>query len=676
MKSTGTFALCILLLGFVAAQPAQAVVGTLTDGEIVTWGNNFHGLADVPSGIFRVIGAGGDHSIGVRSDGTLVAWGDNGLGQLDIPNGTFTAVAAESSAHSLGIRSDGTLAGWGYNLYGQTNVPSGIFTAVEAGLSHSLALRARTEYDGDLLISGKGAASTLNRSVNVAGDVILDYFPIRPINNPTVVAGGKLKITPNTGFNFVNPGTLNATFQSNGIDINNDFYFELRPEFRYLNTGPVTGNGNLHVRQSQLPIGLTPVSVLNGYLFVADAQSSVVLTGTGYQEAGAWYSGRDFADANNGNIRTIVPGGELRMGPGQRLRSSSTTLTEPLDQFGSPSTYFANNYNGGKIELLGSPTLGASEIEFVGSIHNAANTGLITGRDAVLRFTGGVDNRGAIAITRGANNVTGDITNNAGGTITITGDADAIFYDDVVQNGTLNVARVGSTASTAVFLGSFTGSGGSTGGGDIFFEGDLRPGNSPATVTFNNNVSFGSGASALFELAGTTPGSGYDQILVNGALSLNGSLQVSLIDGFYNCADVNALTATIAAGTHQGSFDLTGDGFVNLADRDAWLSEAGGVNIGAGRSYKIGDANLDGVVDGSDFGIWNGSKFTSNTAWCSGNFNGDTAVDGSDFGLWNSNKFTSSDGGSVVPEPSVLGGLLVALCGFAVRTKRSRHAPS
>jgi T5SS/PEP-CTERM-associated repeat protein len=138
-------------------------------------------------------------------------------------------------------------------------------------------------------------------------------------------------------------------------------------------------------------------------------------------------------------------------------------------------------------------------------------------------------------------------------------------------------------------------------------------------------------------------------------------------NGLYNCADINALTGTIAAGSNTGSFDLTGDGLVNVSDLDAWRLEAGGVNIGPGRAYRIGDANLDGVVDGSDFGIWNGSKFTSNTAWCSGNFNADGVVDGSDFGLWNGNKFTSSDGVSVVPEPSVLGGLLVALCGLAMR---------
>ena len=72
-----------------------------------------------------------------------------------------------------------------------------------------------------------------------------------------------------------------------------------------------------------------------------------------------------------------------------------------------------------------------------------------------------------------------------------------------------------------------------------------------------------------------------------------------------------------------------------------------------------GDANGDGSVDGSDFGIWNANKFSSNANWSLGDFNGDGSVDGSDFGIWNTHKFTSV---GVVPEPGspcvLMGGLL------------------
>jgi parallel beta-helix repeat protein len=114
-------------------------------------------------------------------------------------------------------------------------------------------------------------------------------------------------------------------------------------------------------------------------------------------------------------------------------------------------------------------------------------------------------------------------------------------------------------------------------------------------------------------------------------------------DGLYNALDIDALVAQIAAGTHDPAYDLTHDGLVDLADRDAWLAEAGSVNLGAGRVYLLGDANLDGFVDGQDFIRWNNNKFQSVAAWSAGDFTADGFVDGQDFIQWNNNKFTSAD---------------------------------
>ncbi len=113
-------------------------------------------------------------------------------------------------------------------------------------------------------------------------------------------------------------------------------------------------------------------------------------------------------------------------------------------------------------------------------------------------------------------------------------------------------------------------------------------------------------------------------------------------DGIYDLVDIDALVAAIAAVTHDPAFDLTGDGLVNLTDRDAWLAEAGSVNLASGNAYLLGDANLDGFVDGLDFIAWNSHKFTAMAAWSAGDFTADGVVDGLDFIAWNNNKFTSS----------------------------------
>ncbi|MEM7312197.1 MAG: hypothetical protein AAF497_03500 [Planctomycetota bacterium] len=132
-------------------------------------------------------------------------------------------------------------------------------------------------------------------------------------------------------------------------------------------------------------------------------------------------------------------------------------------------------------------------------------------------------------------------------------------------------------------------------------------------------------------------------------------------DGDLDCADIDVLIAEIVAGTNNTAFDFTGDGLVDLDDRDAWLAEAASVNIGA-PTYLLGDANLDGNVDVSDFNIWNSNKFQPNASWCNGDFNADGNVDVSDFNLWNTNKFQSASS-AAVPEPYGLG---LMVCGMAM----------
>lgn len=146
-----------------------------------------------------------------------------------------------------------------------------------------------------------------------------------------------------------------------------------------------------------------------------------------------------------------------------------------------------------------------------------------------------------------------------------------------------------------------------------------------------------------------------------------------------NIDDLNALLAEgpIADGVAvtpgvNDQFDLNGDDVIDNADRDLWLSSAASQN-GLSSPYKIGDANLDGSVDVSDFNSWNGNKFTSTLQWDAGDFNGDGSADVSDFNAWNGNKFQSSNGVSAVPEPQAVWIALVGLCTAPVHL-RQRHS--
>lgn len=143
--------------------------------------------------------------------------------------------------------------------------------------------------------------------------------------------------------------------------------------------------------------------------------------------------------------------------------------------------------------------------------------------------------------------------------------------------------------------------------------------------------------------------------LVDGGNAVTVTLNTLLGDfnssGHYSCDDINSLTGLIVGGSNLAPFDITGDGLVDVADLDAWLTHAGADLLASGGSFILGDANLDGMVDEADFGLWNANRFTSGAGWCGGDFNADGVTDVSDFNIWNMHRGMSAL--VAVPEPTV-----------------------
>jgi hypothetical protein len=270
------------------------------------------------------------------------------------------------------------------------------------------------------------------------------------------------------------------------------------------------------------------------------------------------------------------------------------------------------NASGGRIRALGGDQLVFGGTQFDNSglveIHdselvsaarltNRSGTGLISLQTGSLIADAGITNVGSMAITAGLSNIQGDVTNT--GTIQVSGGAQATFFDDVTQNGVMQVASVGSTNSTAVILGAFTGSGGFVGGGDVFALGDLRPGNSPDSVLYDGNLFLGSSTDTFIELGGLNLGE-FDQMLVSGDLNLGGDLFVSLIDGhtlgaseFYLIGDVG--------GSLMGQFNGLGEGdFVgNFGGRDLFITYSGGNgNNGIGLFTAVPEPGAAGLLGG------------------------------------------------------------------------------
>lgn len=137
--------------------------------------------------------------------------------------------------------------------------------------------------------------------------------------------------------------------------------------------------------------------------------------------------------------------------------------------------------------------------------------------------------------------------------------------------------------------------------------------------------------------------------------------------GALDLPDVNQLSVEVAAGTNNGTFDLTGDGNVDTADLNNWVKEQFGT--------WLGDSNLDGEFNSGDLvAIFGAGKYQNGQAanWSEGDWNGDGVFDSGDLVT------AFSDGGyelgpppaNQVPEPT---GIVLTLIGlFALSLNRRR----
>ena len=323
-------------------------------------------------------------------------------------------------------------------------------------------------------------------------------------------------------------------------------------------------------------------------------------------------------------------GGQIRVASGRRLH-----LTDNLEQG-----------NAGRIDVVGNTTQ-AAEIEFDGRLTNAKITGNITARHAILRFNGGLTNQGSVGISFGTSDVYGNVDNQAGASITVTGYSQVTFWDDLTNNGTVKV----SEGSTAVYFGKISGGGFLPGDGKHLIEGDLSPGNSPGNLTFGGDVVLGPSSATLIELAGTDTGE-YDQLLIAGDLQIGGQLQVDLLDGFIPEAGDRFDILDFA--TQSGSFAA-----MNLPVLEgglAWDTSQvlvdGTLCAGACIVPGTGDYNGNGVVDAADYTLWQDTLGSQLDLRADGN--GDGIVDQDDYLFWNDRfgDVVSTGSGAAVPEPT------------------------
>ncbi len=162
----------------------------------------------------------------------------------------------------------------------------------------------------------------------------------------------------------------------------------------------------------------------------------------------------------------------------------------------------------GSVELVESPTFDAPRIDVTSGVHEfqldvnlTTNTTVDVGFDSSLTFESKLTLGGSVLTKTGAGNfAVNNILSSGGGSID---------------------CQAGTCSGSGTIGGDLNNSGGT-----------VSPGNSPGVMEVQGDYNQSAAASLSIEIAGTAAGAQHDVLVVGGEATLDGTLEVSLIDGF------------------------------------------------------------------------------------------------------------------------------------------------
>jgi autotransporter-associated beta strand protein len=294
-----------------------------------------------------------------------------------------------------------------------------------------------------------------------------------------------------------------------------------------------------------------------------------------------------------------------------------------------------------------------------GTVDTGSGTFTSGGDNSSTTFSGQILETGATG---------GKVTKQGAGTLTLSSPTGNLYTGlTTVSNGTLLVTNTsGSGTGSGPVTVASAGTIGGTGiiAGAITNNGTISPGESVGTLTTGGNVTNGANSHWAIEIDGTSAD----------LLAVGGDLDLSAVD-FLDVTGSGTGPWVIATyvGNLTGTFDNVTTGYA------VDYSTTGQIILNTAGAGLPGDFNSDGKVDAGDYVTWrkafDGSPGAPNNALANDNGLG-TPITTAHYNLWRAN-FGNPPGagsgsqlsGAAVPEPGVMGLVVVGLMSLAFRRR-------
>jgi autotransporter-associated beta strand protein len=466
-------------------------------------------------------------------------------------------------------------------------------------------------------IASTGGTLTLDNGANTA--TVTDFGGTHTISAPMVLNSNADVSVVNHGDVVTFSGNISGPGSLTTNDLGGGGAFALSEVVLSGNNsyagGTIINSGNLQLGSSTgLPIGtaltLSAVDVPAGTLdlngFNATVSSLTVLTGPNTQALGA--VGQIINTSTLAGTGTLTYAGSIS--------NPSNFSGNISDSSGAGGNSTALVVASGSLTLSGNNTYAGATTVDVGAtlaLSSTASTSLPTG--------GNIANNGSLVVNDAvsAGNVSGS------GTTTV--------------NAAMSLFTIGFTQAGLVNNGSATVSGSGT-VGPISGTGTL-------TVGGTLHLAVGSGLSTqgglVINTGGTLDITNNHLILSDPGGVIDSTIRSYLISGYaggtWNGPGIDSSVAALPANSHYGI------GYADGADGKVVGLSSGQLEI---KYTLLGDADLDGVVTGSDFTALVGNLGKSGRVWDQGDFGYTGSVTGSDFTDLVGNLGKSATGAAVV----------------------------